>query len=225
MLDVKRSVKTFFDLRKPRAVNQTNRAKNMIIREEMMREDQDWPSVWSVSKTFSPSTVPLPLRQSYEAKRTRVPRGKYANSELIKIPNFLHLGPVAIKRHCEAIKEFCTPWPEGLETDKEVRSHFPVTYVTRDYVHSSPSIRDPRARIVELKINIEDLRLKDLDKEKFILLSRHRYDPKSGILTITTDACPMKTQNKDYADYLLTALYFESIKHDDWEFESSRRIE
>ena len=31
-------------------------------------------------------------------------RGKYGNTELIKIPNFLHLTPPHIKKHCQAIK-------------------------------------------------------------------------------------------------------------------------
>ena len=29
---------------------------------------------------------------------------KYANAELMKIPNFLHLTPVHIKKHCAALK-------------------------------------------------------------------------------------------------------------------------
>ena len=30
--------------------------------------------------------------------------GKYGNAELMKIPNFLHLTPAHIKKHCAAIK-------------------------------------------------------------------------------------------------------------------------
>jgi len=30
--------------------------------------------------------------------------GKYANAELMKIPNFLHLTPAHVKKHCEALK-------------------------------------------------------------------------------------------------------------------------
>jgi len=36
--------------------------------------------------------------------------GKYANAELMKIPNFLHLTPAHVKKHCEALKrEFFPP--------------------------------------------------------------------------------------------------------------------
>lgn len=186
-------------------------------REESMNENQDWPSVWSTAKTFSPSGVPLPMRQSYEEKQDP-PRFKYANTELIKIANFLHLTPGAIERHCRAIKKFCTEWPEGLDTDEEVRAHFPVTYVTRDYVHSLPTIRDVRSRIVDLHLNIKDLKLNPIDEDKLErLLTSRRYDKETGQIKITASACPTKTQNQDYSDYLLTALYFESVKHEEWE--------
>jgi len=33
-----------------------------------------------------------------------IPPEKYANAELMKIPNFLHLTPAHVKKHCEAIK-------------------------------------------------------------------------------------------------------------------------
>lgn len=189
------------------------------LRETKMPDNIDWPSVWPVAKTFTPSAVPLPMRQSYE-KKGGPPLFKYANTELIKISNFLHIGPVAVRRHCKALKKFCTSWPEGLDSDEQVRSHFPVTVITKDYVHSAPTIRDPRARVVQLQVHIDDLKLpKQIDKDKLICLARHRYDSNTGMITITTDACPMKQQNHDYAEYLLTALYFESIKHEDWENE------
>lgn len=47
-------------------------------------------------------------------------------------------------------------------------------------------------------------------------LAAHRYDEKTGDIKITASACPTRSHNKDYARYLLTALYFESIKHGQW---------
>lgn len=190
---------------------------NHVIREENMIENQDWPSVWPYAKTFVPSAVPLPLRQSYEDKPGKIPRGKYVNTELQKMPNFLHLTPLAIERHCKALKKFCVDWPEGLDTDEDVRGHFPVTYVTSDYVHSSPTIRDEKARIVNLKVNIKDLNLDHRSEDKLKRLADHRYDKETNILTIKTSVCPTRIQNQDYADYLLTALYFESKNHEEWE--------
>ena len=51
---------------------------------------------------------------------------KHGNTELLKIPNFLHLTPPVVKKHCEAIKKFCTPWPAALHTDEDVDKHFPL---------------------------------------------------------------------------------------------------
>ena len=78
-----------------------------------MKPDQDWPSVWPAARTFHPASVPLPLRQGVIQQKKLLPPEKYANTELMKIPNFLHLTPPAINRHCDAIKKFCTPWPKG----------------------------------------------------------------------------------------------------------------
>lgn len=52
-----------------------------------------------------------------------------------------------------------------------------------------------------------------LDKhaeDKFFRLVGDRYNPETGIFTLTTDRCPLKKQNYDYAQYLLTALFHES---------------
>ena len=142
-----------------------------------MSVTQDWPSVWPVARTFHPASVPLPLHQGYVPANKPVPN-KWGNLELMKIPNFLHLTPPAIQRHCEALKskcsisdgfsidpttllmmvldfvEFCTPWPANLQNPKEVDDHFPLTIVSSDYCHSTPSIRDHRARIITLQVGI-----------------------------------------------------------------------
>lgn len=190
---------------------------NHPLRELEMDVKQNWSGVWPVAKTFSPSSVPLVLRQSGEKTLSKISRGKYANTELMKIANFLHLTPPAVEKQCQALLKFCNPWPDGLETDEQIRSYFPVIKITRDYVHASPTIREPRARIVDLQIRLEDLRLNPMDEDKLIRLAGHRYDANTGVLTIRAQACPSRVQNEDYAEYLLTALYFESRKHDKWE--------
>nr|CRZ26100.1 Bm11068 [Brugia malayi] len=85
-------------------------------RKEEMSTEQDWPSVWPVARSFRSSVVPLPIRMG--ARRhpeRRAPFKTEGNLELVKIPNFLHLTPAAIERHCNAIKKFCTKWPEKLD--------------------------------------------------------------------------------------------------------------
>lgn len=116
---------------------------------------QKWANVWPGPKTFHPSSVPLPLRQGYlmPEDNKRPPPDKFANAELMKIPNFLHLTPPAIKQQCEAIKKYCTAWPAGLETDEKCENHFPIEYISSDYCHGLPTIRNPLSRIISLRVS------------------------------------------------------------------------
>lgn len=115
---------------------------------------QKWGNVWPGPKTFHPSSVPLPVRQGYlEPQDNKRPApDKFANAELMKIPNFLHLTPPAIKQQCEAIKKYCTQWPAGLETDEKCEKHFPIEYISSDYCHGLPTIRNPLSRIISLRV-------------------------------------------------------------------------
>ncbi|KAM5332905.1 small ribosomal subunit protein mS35 isoform 4-T4 [Glossophaga mutica] len=134
------------------------RRKALPPRTEKMATDQDWPSVYPVAAPFKPSVVPLPVRMGYPVKRG-VPMAKEGNLELLKIPNFLHLTPVAIKKHCEALKDFCTEWPAALDTDEKCEEHFPIEIDTADYVSSGPSVRNPRARAVTLRVPFKETEL------------------------------------------------------------------
>ncbi|XP_067012786.1 small ribosomal subunit protein mS35 [Anabrus simplex] len=187
-------------------------------RTNLMPVDQDWSNVWPGPRSFHPASVPLPVRQGYNQKGP--PPGKFANAELMKIPNFLHLTPPAIKKHCEALKKFCTPWPEGLE-EHNYNDHFPLEVISTDYCYSSPSIRHPLARIVSLKVKLDSLKLDYHAKDKLLRLVGERYNPETGVITLTSDRCPLKQQNYDYTLYLLTALYHESQKVEPWESEKT----
>lgn len=185
---------------------------------ETMTPETDWQAVWPAARTFHPDVVPLPLRQGYKNPKGEHP-GKHANPELMKIPNFLHLTPPVIKRHCEAIKKFCTKWPKELKTEEACERHFPTQIITSDYCYSSPTIRDPLARIVSLKVKLSSLNLDAHAKDKMLRLVGDRYNPQTDTITITADRCPTRTQNLDYVKYLLTALYHVSWRVEPWENE------
>lgn len=119
-----------------------------------MPTNQDWSNVWPGPRTFHPASVPLPVKQGYDKKHKLPPPGKYANAELMKLPNFLHLTPPAIEKHCDALRQFCTSWPKNLENDYKVDKHFPLRFTTTDYCHSSPKIRDSKARVVTFQVSI-----------------------------------------------------------------------
>ena len=148
-------------------------------RSRTMRPDQRWGDVWPAARTFHPSVVPLPVRQGVVQTKAQVVPSKFANTELMKIPNFLHLTPPVIKEHCAAIAKFCTAWPEGLETEEEIEKHFPITITASDYLNSSSSIRDRRSRIVQLRININSLPLDEHARDKLIRLVGPRLDSSS----------------------------------------------
>ncbi|XP_013194827.2 small ribosomal subunit protein mS35 [Amyelois transitella] len=187
-------------------------------RADRMAPDQNWGNVWPGPKTFHPSSVPLPLRQGYVPKG-QAPPGKKANAELMKIPNFLHLTPPAIKAQCEALKKYCTEWPKLLNSTEAIEKHYPVEIIASDYCHASPSIRNPLARIVTLRIKLSTLNLDKHARDKFIRLVGDRYDSTTDLVTITADRCPVRKQNFDYVNYLLTACYHEAWNLEEWERE------
>ncbi|XP_046638685.1 28S ribosomal protein S35, mitochondrial-like isoform X2 [Daphnia pulicaria] len=52
-----------------------------------MPTDEDWPSVSPIARSFHPASFPLPLHQDYVVPGA-TPPGKFANAEMMKIPNF-----------------------------------------------------------------------------------------------------------------------------------------
>lgn len=180
----------------------------------MSTDNDSWLNVWPAARVFHPAVVPLPIHMGHVNRPERyAPPDKWGNLELMKVPNFLHLTPPAIKAQCAAIKKFCTKWPEELKTDQDCFNHFPLEYITTDYVHSSPSIRDPRAREVVLRFKLDALPLDDHAKDKLkriLNAGDDRYNVETGIVTLITNKCPLRKQNKDYINYLLTACFFES---------------
>ncbi|GFN93728.1 28S ribosomal protein s35, mitochondrial [Plakobranchus ocellatus] len=182
--------------------------------------DQDWTNVWPTATTFKWSAIPFPVRQGYvenSSENESVIPSKYANLELMKGPNFLHLTPGHVKKHCKAIKHFCTKWPEGLQTEEDCHKHFPLESITADYVFAGPTLTDDRARKACIKFKLSDLDLDYHAKDKFIRLVGDRYDSATDEVTFESDRCPLKSQNLEYVKFLLTAVYFESWKIEEWE--------
>ncbi|VDI78245.1 small subunit ribosomal protein S35 [Mytilus galloprovincialis] len=171
-----------------------------------MKVDQDWTNVWPTAHSFKWSVVPFPVRQGHVknlAENEGMIPEKYGNLELMKIPNFLHLTPIHIKKQCQALKELCTPWPEGLEGN-EINRLFPLESQTNDYC---------------LQFNVGNLKLTKAAKRKFVHLVGDRYDSVNNEVTLTSDRCPLKAQNFDYIMYLITVLYHESSVKEAWEDE------
>ncbi|KAK5982381.1 Mitochondrial Ribosomal Protein Small [Trichostrongylus colubriformis] len=188
-------------------------------RSEEMSTDQDWTAVWPAARSFASSVVPLPVRMGTRPNpEKRAPFKKQGNLELVKIPNFLHLTPAAIEKHCNAIKKFCTEFPPELLSDQDLaNSEFPLRISYNTYVHQGINIRDNRSRVVTLQVKVSALSLSPRAREKLVRLATNCYEEKSDMLTIITDRCHTRKQNLDYAFYLLTAIFHEANKVEPWE--------
>lgn len=122
--------------------------------------------------------------------------------------------------------EFCTPFPQELiDQPQLVAEHLPLTIRYNDFTHQGTSLRDARARVVTVEFKVAALKLDPHGEKKFIQLLGRRYDEATGVATILADRCPTRRQNRDYAHYLITALYHESMRVEEWERAASQRSE
>lgn len=194
-------------------------AKSLAASMRLKTEGTDWPSVFTGAQSFNPFSIPIMFKMG-RVKHNRINVGlrqrALGNLELMKIPNFFHLTPIAIERHCAALKSLCTEWPHNLDL-----STVPLRITTKNYLFAGPSLYHPGSRIVKLQVYLKDLVLDDHARKKLIELVEDRYDPETDELTIVADRCPTRKQNRDYAMYLLTVLYHESWKTESWETEAS----
>jgi len=145
-------------------------------RSQKMDPDQDWTNVWPTGATFRHSATPFPVRMGVvrnQKENDNVVPDKAINVELIKVSNFLHLTPSHVEKHCEVLQQFCTEWPEGLETEEDFDKHFPVEVTTRDFVYNW-SLRDERSKVNEVKVKLAALHLDHHGRDKMVRLAEGR---------------------------------------------------
>lgn len=187
-----------------------------------------WTNIWPSAATFHYSVVPFPIRQGYcknLVENSGLSPSSYANTELMKIPNFLHLTKAHVGKHCEVLKKFCTKWPSGLNSDESITEHYPIRVIQYNYVFTASSIRDPRARVARLRVPVSRLGLREHEKRKLIRLTMGpglgnntaKYDWSTDELELVGDRCPSSIQNADYLRYVFTVLVLESKKIEQWE--------
>lgn len=71
--------------------------------------------------------------------------------------------------------------------------------------------------LILFQFKLASLKLDEHARDKFLRLVDNRYNPDTDIVTITVDRCPVRKQNFEYAQYLLTALFHESYITEPWE--------
>lgn len=70
-------------------------------------------------------------------------------------------------------------------------------------------------------MKLSKLNLDQHAKDKLLRLVENRYNPETDYLTLAVDQCPLRQQNFEYAQYLLTALFHESHITEPWEASKS----
>lgn len=162
-----------------------------LPRSTKMDPDQDWTNVWPTGAPFRHSVAPFPVRMGVvrsNAENEGVVPDKSINVELLKISNFLHLTPAHIEKHCQALQQFCTEWPEGLDTEEDFDKHFPVEVSTQNFVYNW-SLRDERSKINEVKVKLSSLHLDEHGRDKLVRLAEgrltHAPDPEEEELKQT----------------------------------------
>ncbi|CAK5078373.1 unnamed protein product [Meloidogyne enterolobii] len=73
-------------------------------------------------------------------------------------------------------------------------------------------MRDMRSRQVTLGIRLDVLELDKPAHLKFRQLVGDRYNKDTDVFIVDSDRCPSRKQNREYSEYLLTVLYYESNK-------------
>ena len=104
-----------------------------------------------------------------------------------------------------------------LENEELLEAHFPIQEITSDYLNSSSFLRDFCAQVITFQFKLSSLFLDPTSREKFERLVGDRYNADTDLVTITVDRCPYRKQNREYCEYLIKALYYESRNRADWE--------
>ncbi|XP_062521877.1 small ribosomal subunit protein mS35-like [Corticium candelabrum] len=178
--------------------------------------NEEWRNVWPLPRSYDHQIVHLPLRMGRANIPGMMPPRAFNNAELIKIPNFFHLTPSHIEKHCKALRGLLKPFPKRVDKDRILRIH------TQNYIYPGSTVRHPGARKVRLKVYVKDLGLDETATKKLILLAGSRYNKEKDELTLIGDSCPTKRQNKDHVMYLLTVLCHEACKGEKRESEDER---
>ena len=80
-----------------------------------------------------------------------------------------------------------------LENQELLEAHFPLKEITSDYLNSSSSLRDFRARVVTIQFKLSSLFLDPISQDKFLrLIGEERYDIETDTVSITVDRCPYR---------------------------------
>ena len=170
----------------------------------------DFSDVYPSEKPFDPYLIGLPVRGGGHKIRKELPPLAEGNAVFWQSPNFFHLTPPAIEKHCEALRPLLAQWPSDLP-------YCPVEVETTDYLLSGNERYHQDGRHVRMEVDFDSLQLTGRPREKMLELLEDKYDIDRNVIKLESRRCPTKTQNKDYLLYLLKVLYYEANRSEKWE--------
>ena len=102
-----------------------------------------------------------------------------------------------------------------------------LDFEMRMYVHAGRKLPVPEAHMiseykVKLRVKVEDLGLDDLGEARLAYLTGPRFDAARGVLTLTAERFPSRTENRRYLIHQLELLKRAASEADD-EFDAAWR--
>ena len=102
-----------------------------------------------------------------------------------------------------------------------------LDFEMRMYVHAGRKLPVPEAHMiseykVKLRVKVEDLGLDDIGAARLAYLTGPRFDAARGVLTLTAERFPSRTENRRYLIHQLELLKRAASEADD-EFDAAWR--
>ena len=129
-----------------------------------------------------------------------------------------------------AARRFAADAPITQAATQALPRTFPddaLDFEMRMYVHAGRKLPVPEAHMiseykVKLRVKVEDLGLDDLGAARLAYLTGPRFDAARGVLTLTAERFPSRTENRRYLIHQLELLKRAASEADD-EFDAAWR--
>ena len=138
--------------------------------------------------------------------------------------------PAAVRRFSArpaAVRRFAADAPITQAALPRTIPEEALDFEMRMYVHAGRKLPVPEAHMiseykVKLRVKVEDLGLDDIGAARLAYLTGPRFDAARGVLTLTAERFPSRTENRRYLVHQLELLKRAASEADD-EFDAAWR--
>ena len=125
------------------------------------------------------------------------------------------------------VRRFATDAPVAQAALPRTIPDEALDFEMRMYVHAGRKLPVPEAHMlseykVKLRVKVEDLELDDIGAARLAYLTGPRFDAARGVLTLTAERFPSRTENRRYLIHQLELLKQAASEADD-EFDAAWR--